>query len=186
MSQDRTRKIVVGGILGAISIFLGITKWGFLPWIGGASITIMTVPVVIGAVLEGPIVGLAIGLIFGGFSLIQAAAAPNGPIDVLFTNPLVSVLPRLVIGPVAWVVWSALKKNQIVALAAAGVAGALTNTILVLGILGVVGALPWATVLYIFGVNGLPEAIICAILVVAVVAAWKQIQVGRKKGANLE
>ena len=77
MSQDRTRKIVVGGILGAISIFLGITKWGFLPWIGGASITIMTVPVVIGAVLEGPIVGLAIGLIFGGFSLIQAAAAPN-------------------------------------------------------------------------------------------------------------
>ena len=94
MPQDRTRKIVVAGILGAISIFLGITKWGFLPWIGGASITIITVPVVIGAVLEGPVVGLAIGLIFGVFSLLQAAAAPNGPIDVLFTNPLVSELTR--------------------------------------------------------------------------------------------
>src|SRR5665647_2316667 len=68
MPQDRTRKIVIAGILGAISIFLGITKWGFLPWIGGASITIMTVPVVIGAILEGPGEGFAIGLIFGGFS----------------------------------------------------------------------------------------------------------------------
>ena len=102
MPQDRTRKIVIAGILGEISIFLGITKWGFLPWIGGASITIMTVPVVIGAILEGPVVGFAIGLIFGGFSLIQAATAPNGPIDVLFTNPLISVLPRLFIGPITW------------------------------------------------------------------------------------
>ena len=33
----------------------------------------MHVPVIIGAVLEGPIVGLVIGFIFGLFSLIQAA-----------------------------------------------------------------------------------------------------------------
>ena len=186
MPQDRTRKIVIAGILGAISIFLGITKWGFLPCIGGASITIMTVPVVIGAILEGPGVGFAIGLIFGGFSLIQAATAPNGPIDVLFTNPLISVLPRLFIGPAAWWVWSSLKRWPVAGMIVSGITGALTNTILVLGILGVIGALPWATVFYIFGVNGLPEAAICAILVLAVVSAWKQIQVGRKKGANLE
>jgi uncharacterized membrane protein len=185
MPQDRTRKIVIAGILGAISIFLGITKWGFLPWVGGASITIMTVPVVIGAVLEGPVVGLAIGLIFGVFSLIQAAAAPNGPIDVLFTNPLVSVLPRLFIAPLAWLVWRALQRWQVPGLIASGAAGALTNTVLVLGILGVVGALPWATVFYVFAANGLPEAIICALLVLLVVAAYKQIQIGRKKGANL-
>jgi len=33
--------------------------------------------------------------------------------------------------------------------------------------------------------NGLPEAVICALLVLLVVAAYKQIQIGRKKGANL-
>ncbi len=100
MSQDRTRKIVVTGVLGAISIFLGVTHWGFLPWFSGASITIMTVPVIIGAVLEGPWVGVGVGLIFGLFSLIQASVAPTGPVDVWFTNPLLSVLPRLFIGPV--------------------------------------------------------------------------------------
>ena len=109
--NDRIRKIVVTGILGAISAFLGITHWGFIPWIAGASLTIMHVPVIIGAVLEGPLVGVLIGLIFGVFSLIQAAVAPSGPTDVWFTNPLLSVLPRLLIGPASWLVWNALKKS---------------------------------------------------------------------------
>jgi uncharacterized membrane protein len=168
MPQDRTRKIVVAGILGAIAIFLGITKWGFLPWFTGTSITILTVPVVIGAVLEGPVVGLAIGLIFGVFSLIQAAVAPNGPGDVIFTNPLISVLPRLFIGPAAWAVWEGLKRWQVV------------------GLLVLVGAVPFAAAATVFVGNSLAEAAVCAILTLVIVAAWKQIQLGRKKGSNLE
>ncbi|HEX7434480.1 MAG TPA: ECF transporter S component, partial [Anaerolineaceae bacterium] len=109
MPQDRTRKIVVAGIMAAISCFLGLTHWGFIPWFGGVSLTIMQVPVIIGAVLEGPLVGAIIGLIFGVFSMLQAAIAPNGPTDVWFTNPLLSVLPRLAIGPLAWLVWQGLK-----------------------------------------------------------------------------
>jgi uncharacterized membrane protein len=185
MPQDRTRKIVVAGVLGAISIFLGLTKLGFIPWFSGASLTILTVPVAIGVVLEGPIVGVAIGLIFGLFSLFQAATAPNGPIDVFFTNPLISVLPRLLIAPVVWLVYKAFKGSFEAGLALAGVAGALTNTVLVLGVLGLVGALPWALVLTVFIVNGLPEAFVCAFTVLAVVSAWKQIPFGRKKGASL-
>ena len=73
--------------MGAIAVFLGLTRWGFIPWFGGVSLTIMHVPVIIGAVLEGPIVGALIGLIFGLFSMIQAAVAPNGSLDVWFTNP---------------------------------------------------------------------------------------------------
>jgi hypothetical protein len=34
-------------------------------------------------------------------------------------------------------------------------------------------------------VNGLPEALVSAVLVLAVVAAWKQLQVGKKQGADL-
>ena len=112
MSQDRTRKIVVTGVLGAIAVFLGITRWGFIPWFGGISLTIMHVPAIIGAVLEGPIVGVAIGLIFGLFSMIQVVVAPNGPADVWFTNPLLSIAPRLFIGPVVWLVWKAPQPSE--------------------------------------------------------------------------
>lgn len=185
MSQDRTRKIVVTGILGAISIFLGLTRWGFLPWFGGVSLTVMHVPVIIGAVLEGPWVGLAIGLIFGLFSMIQAAVAPNGPADVWFTNPILSILPRLFIGPLAWLAWRALQRWQIAGLIAAGVVGTLTNTVLVLSVIGLMGLLPWAALGGIAIANGLPEALVSAVLVVLVCSVWWGVRPGRKQGANL-
>jgi hypothetical protein len=94
--------------------------------------------VIIGAVLEGPIVGAVVGLIFGVFSMIRAAVAPNSPLDPAFTNPLISVLPRLFIGPVAWLVWKALKRWTAVGLVAAGVAGSVTNTVLVLSMIALV------------------------------------------------
>lgn len=188
MPQDRTRKIVITGVLGAISIFLGLTRWGFIPWFGGASLTIMHIPVIIGAVLEGPVVGLVVGLIFGLFSVIQASM-PNGIFDPLFRNPLISVLPRLFIGPVAWLVWSALSKTlpkmPAVSLAAAGIAGSLTNTILVLGMIGLLGLFPWAAVGAVAVANGLPEAVLAGLLVTAVVAAYRRIRIGRRQGADL-
>ncbi len=185
MAQDRTRKIVVTGVLGAISILLGLTRIGFIPWFSGASLTIMHVPVIIGAILEGPVVGAGIGLIFGVFSMIQAAVAPNGPTDVWFTNPLLAVLPRLFIGPVAWLVWRALQKWPVPGLIISGIAGSLTNTVLVLGVIGLLGYLPWAALPAIVVANGLPEIALSAIITLIVVAAWRQITIGRRKGANI-
>jgi uncharacterized membrane protein len=185
MIQERTRKIVITGVLSAISIFLGITRLGFIPWVTGASLTIMHVPVIIGAVLEGPVVGLVIGLIFGLFSLVQAAVAPTGPADVWFTNPLLSVLPRLFIGPISWVVYQGLKRWKIPALITAGIAGSLTNTLLVLGMIGLLGFLPWAAIPVIILGNGLPEAGAAAILVVAVASIWQQIErQSKNEGSN--
>jgi uncharacterized membrane protein len=184
LSPSRTRTIVIAGVLSAISILLGITRWGFIPWFGGISLTIMHVPVIIGAVLAGPVVGALIGLIFGVFSLIQAAVAPNGPSDVWFTNPLLSVLPRLFIGPAAWLVWRGLRRWPVVGLLAAGITGSLTNTVLVLGMIGLLGFLPWVALGAIGVVNGLPEIGVSALIVLAVVAAWRQNDTGRK-GSDL-
>jgi len=198
MPQDRTRKIVITGILGAISIFLSLTPLGFIPW-AGASLTIVHIPVIIGAIIEGPLVGLVIGLIFGVSSMLRAAIAPNSPLDPFFTNPLISVLPRLFIGPVAWLVWNAFKRWPVFGLISAGIAGSLTNTILVLSALGLstsaMGVLrellnsstaPTLTLLYgIFIASGLPEAVLAAILVLAIAGAWLRIQIGKRKGANL-
>jgi uncharacterized membrane protein len=186
MSQDRTRKIVVTGVMGAISILLGVTHWGFIPWFSGASLTIMHVPVIIGAILEGPWVGAIIGLIFGLFSILQAAIAPTGPTDVWFTNPLLAVLPRLFIGPIAWLVWKALQRWNIVALIISGIAGSLTNTILVLGMIVVLGYAPLVAVLPVVVVNGFPEAAVSAIITVLVVSAWQMTRIGKRQGSNLE
>jgi uncharacterized membrane protein len=185
MPQDRTRKLVITGVMGAIAVLLGVTHWGFIPWFGGISLTIMHVPVIIGAVLEGPIVGLGIGLIFGVFSLIQAAVAPNSPADVWFTNPLLSVLPRLFIGPAAYLAWKALEKIPVVGLVVAGVTGSLVNTVLVLGVIGLMGLLPWVVIGGIVISNGLLEAALSAVITVAVVAAWRRIRVGKRQGSDL-
>ena len=185
MVQERTRKIVIVGVLSAISIFLGMTRLGFIPWVSGASLTIMQVPVIIGAVLEGPVVGFVIGLVFGVFSLIQAAVAPTGPADVWFTNPLLSILPRLFIGPVAWLIYRGIKRWEIPALIAAGIGGSLTNTVLVLGMVGVLQLVPWGAIPPIILANGVPESIVSALLVVAVVSIWKQIgKKGEKSGSD--
>jgi uncharacterized membrane protein len=185
MPKESTRRIAVIGALGAISVILGLTHWGFIPWFGGVSLTIMHVPVIIGAVLEGPIAGLAIGLIFGLFSWLQAGIAPTGPADVWFTNPLLSVLPRLFIGPISWLVWQILRRWQVFALIAAGIIGSLTNTILVLGMIGLLGFLPWAALVPIALINGLPEAGVSALITLVVVAAWKRITIGNRQGADL-
>jgi uncharacterized membrane protein len=185
MPQDRTRKIVVAGVMAAVTIILGITRWGFVPWFSGTSVTILHVPVIIGAILEGPIVGLVIGLIFGVFSMVQAAVAPNGPGDVIFTNPLISILPRLFIGPVAWLIWNALKRWKVVGLIAAGLAGSLTNSVLVLGMIGLLSLYPWQAIAGVFVANSLPELVVSALIVLFVVAAWWQIKVRKKEGSDL-
>ncbi|KPL84253.1 hypothetical protein SE15_03650 [Thermanaerothrix daxensis] len=184
MPQERVRKVVITGVLGAIAVFLGLTRLGFIPWFTGVSLTIMHVPAVIGAVLEGPGVGVGIGLIFGAFSMIQAAIPPTGQTDVWFTNPLISVIPRLFIGPVAWAVWRALQRWPWLALITAGAAGSLTNTFLVLGAIGLLGLLPWAAMLPIVAFNGIPEAIASALLTLAIVAAYRRLPI-RAQGARL-
>jgi len=179
------RKIVIAGVMGALCIVLSVTPLGFFPMPTGVSLTTMHIPVILGAVLEGPVVGTVVGCIFGVFSLLRAAIAPQGPADVWFVNPLVSVLPRLFIGIAAWLVYRAVRKiHEIPALITAGIVGSLTNTVLVLGVLGLLRKLPWAGILGIAAVNGLPEAGLSAVVTCVIVASWKKIET-RRKGSSI-
>jgi len=184
--QQSARNIVITGLMAAIAVVLGWTRWGFIPWIGGAALTIMHVPAIIAALIAGPISGMAVGAVFGGFSMIQAALAPTGPADVWFTNPLLAVLPRLFIGPCAWMVGRTFKRWPPASLALAGAAGSLTNTVLVLAMIGFLGFLPWEVLGGIALANGLPEMIISAIITSAVIAAYRQIPIGKKRGSSLD
>lgn len=102
------RKMAIVGVLGAISAVLGMTPLGFIP-VGPTRATIMHIPVIIGAIMEGPVVGALVGLIFGLFSIFQAITNPT-PVSVVFLNPIVSVLPRVLIGVVTYYVYNSLKK----------------------------------------------------------------------------
>jgi uncharacterized membrane protein len=173
-----TRQIVVAGVLIAVALVLALTGLGYFPVPNVSdSATIMHVPSIIGAVLEGPIVGLIVAAVFAVDAYVRFSGLFAGlPAYVPF---LVLFLPRLFIPLGAWLAYSALKKtNEYAALAAAGVAGALTNTVLVV------------TMAIIFGILG-PEVIpalvpqiifesaLAAIVTVAVVAAWKRLDSGR-------
>ncbi len=103
------RKMTVIGVLGAICIVLGTTPLGFIP-IGPTKATIMHIPVLIGAILEGPIVGMAIGLIFGLFSMFNALTNPT-PISFIFLNPIVAILPRVLMGVGAYYIYSFFEKR---------------------------------------------------------------------------
>jgi uncharacterized membrane protein len=168
------RKIVIAGALGAVAIVLGATRLGFIPWIlgPGFELTIMAVPVIIGAVLEGPAVGASIGLIFGVFSMIQDTSG-------LFKNPLTAILPRMLVGVIAWLAFYPFKGRLVrFGSAVAGVAGSLTNTVLVLGTLTIFypKSVPFSLALKVSLINGFMEAAIAAILTVAVISLWKGIE----------
>lgn len=102
------RKLTIIGVLGAVSVVLGMTPLGFIP-VGPTRATIMHIPVIIGAIIEGPVVGAFVGLIFGLFSIYQAITAPT-PVSFVFLNPLVSVLPRVLIGITSYYTYRGLNK----------------------------------------------------------------------------
>ncbi len=171
------RKVVITGVLAAIAILLGVTRLGFIPVpnISGNA-TIMHVPAIIGGVMQGPVVGLLVGGIFGVFSWLQAT-------NPLFADPLVSVFPRLFIGVTAYYSYAALsKRSEYMALVVAAVVGTLTNTILVLGMAVLRGYLPLAAIPPIIP-QAIAEVIIAVIITVAVVTGWKRLAKGSGKSS---
>lgn len=174
------RKIVISGLLGAIAILLAVTRWGYIPVPNLAgNATILHVPAILAGVLEGPWVGMIVGAIFGIFSWVQAT-------NTLFANPLVSVLPRLFIGVVAYFVFVACKPlGKVAAYIIAGIFGTLTNTVLVLGMAIILKLLPAKAVIGIIP-QAIAELIIAAIITVAVGLAADRMygRSGASKGSN--
>lgn len=174
-----TRQIVVAGILGGIAVFLGATRLGFIPvpTLAGSA-TIMHVPAILGGALEGPVVGLLAGGIFGIYSWLYAEVP-------LFKDPIIAIGPRLLIGVVAWAVFVALQnRNVYLAAALSGVLGSLTNTVGVLGLGVLLGYLPLAGVVPIIP-QAIAEAVLAAVVTVVVVKGVMLYRSGRTTAPEL-
>lgn len=116
-----TRSIVIAGVLAAVSFVLAITGLGYFPVPNlTAQATIMHVPAIIGGVLEGPLVGAIVGLVFGIDALIRFSGLPFFEGQPVWMPVLILLVPRLFIGPVAWLLYKALQnRNKYVALSVA-------------------------------------------------------------------
>lgn len=165
-----TRTLVLAAIFGAMVIALQLVGIGSIPVpnLSGAMTTLL-IPVILGALIGGPLVGMFAGLVMGVMYLLLPATAAFGPITL--------IVPRLIFPLVAWAVYNALKgSNKTVAAAVAGGAGALTNTVLAVGIAILLGQVP-ASVIPAVIPQALIELIGCAIIIpiimVAVDAALK-------------
>ena len=182
-----TRRLVITAVLIAITIVLSIllnlgplVSLGFISFPPAIAVTIVHVPTIIAAILEGPIVGAIVGAAFGLFSLFLATQPTAGPGNAPFLDPMVSVLPRLFIGPLAWLVYRSLKSaGEQVRLSSAAVAGTLTNTLLVIGAIALRFNLPFFGILASVGINVVLEVVVAVVIVVAVVNALRGTAYGR-------
>lgn len=163
------RSVAVAGVLGAVSLVMGyIPGLGLIPVPTPAGhATILQIPAIIAGVAEGPVVGALVGLIFGLVSMLRAA-----PPAQFFVDPLISVLPRIFIGVTAAYSFGLFRRWGLpFALAAAGVIGTLTNTVLVLSMIVLRGYLAGKVALTVGLVQGGPEVVVAAIILVVVGAA---------------
>ena len=195
-SHENVRKMVIIAMLSGICLFLGLTGLGFIP-LPLFKLTILHLPVIIGAIIEGPIVGGSIGLIFGLFSIYQNITAPT-PMSPFFYIPLVSVVPRVLIGVLSYYIYKLIRaklKNAKIAISITAVCGSLINTIGVLGTIYLlyfkdyaeiliskgsissnsVGAVTTA-LLTVIGTNGIAEAVLSALIVTPIVIAIFKMQ----------
>ena len=180
-----TSWMVSVALMAAIVIVLANTPLGMiqLPIIKATTVHI---PVILGAILLGPAAGAILGGVFGICSLISNTMAPTllsfafspfmsttgipGAIKAVW----ISVGCRILIGVAAgwlWILFSKLKVNSIIALPIVGFAGAMVNTITVMGSIYILFAKQyaeakdvavsavWGLVMGTVTASGIPEAI---------------------------
>jgi uncharacterized membrane protein len=199
MRSEKTRNMSITAMLIAVMLimyrlpYLGYIRLGFV------DATLMHIPVIIGGILLGPKSGALLGGVFGLTSLLKSTYEPTvisfvfspfyslGEVHGNFFSLIVCFLPRILIGVTAYYMYKLLKKeikkenvSRGLAFIGAGIAGSMTNTILVMNFIylffgkayaqatGKAFEALYGAIMTIILVNGIPEAVIAAIIVTAV------------------
>ena len=197
--EKKVLDMSLAGIFTAIIIAMSVVPFlGYIP-LGFMNATIIHVPVIIGAIILGPKYGAYLGLVFGVTSLVKATITP-GVTSFVFSpfvtiggysgnmwSAVIAIVPRVCIGIVDYYVYKLIMKvahgikgSQTVALWVAGIAGGMTNTLLVMNGIYIFFGQSYAAasnkaVEHIYDVIlgiilgfGVPEAIVAGILTTAI------------------
>lgn len=205
-ANERTRKMVQLSLLIALEVVLALTPLGFVP-LGFTRATTMHIPVIIGAILMGPMQGGILGGVFGLCSLLTNTFSPTptsfvftpffslGDMNGNFWSLVICFVPRILIGVVAGYLYRAIAgrgKHQLVGTAVSAAVASLINTGLVMGGIYVffgesyaaAKEIPFDTlfsvIMGVVGINGVPEAIIAVIIVTAIIKPLRKAFGGAK------
>ncbi len=192
-NRHDTRFLVSVALMAAIIIVLANTPLGMiqLPIIKATTVHI---PVIIGAILLGPLAGGILGAVFGICSLISNTMAPTllsfafspfmsttgipGAVKAVW----ISIGCRVLIGAAAgwlWILLERFRVNHLIALPVVGFVGSMVNTVAVMGSIYLLFAQQyaearevevtavWGLIMGTVAASGVPEAIAAAILVLA-------------------
>lgn len=191
-----THWLAIMALLIAIQLFLNITGIGLIP-LPLIKATTLHIPVIIGSILLGPMAGGILGGVFGlcsiwnntmtpallSFAFSPFIAAANTGVMGAVKSLWIVLGCRILIGVVSGWLWIFLKKrgfHDLWALPIVGAAGALTNTVTVMGSIALLLAPEYAAannigmeavmgaILGVIATSGVAEAIGAVILVTAI------------------
>lgn len=203
-NKMQTRRMALLGVFIGFELVLMLTPLGYIP-IGPLKATTLHIPVILIAVACGWKEGAILGAVFGLTSIVMNTITPT-PVSFVFTpfysfgelhgnfySLLVALLPRILIGVSSGLIMQSMRKlkvNETVSVLIASIVGSLCNTILVMGGIYVFFGPAYAAVkeiaydalmAVIWGTittNGVIEAILAAVLVIAVYKAIKPLLKG--------
>ena len=185
----RTRKLVQLALFTAIIALLNLTPLGFINT-PGLSITLVGVPVIVGAIVLGPVSGAILGAVFGITSFLRCFGIEAFGVQLLAINPVFTfitcMVPRILMGWITGLIFLGFKrmdKTKVWSYAATSLIGSLLNTIFFLSsvilffyqtdyIQGFATSVQATNVFAFFfaiaSVNGSVEAITCMIVAGAI------------------
>ena len=195
MKRQRTFQMVLSAMFIAIIILQS-----FVPFLGNIpivalNITIIHITVIVGGIVLGPRAGFLFGFTWGVCSLILAYTSANILSFMIFTNPLISILPRLLMGGLVALFYH--KTTKLIAsdrlrMAVFGFLGSIMNTVFVLSSIYLLMGNQYAELkgktvaelpLFLMSVvmtNGVPEAL--AATVVTPIIASILVKIYKKRG----
>jgi uncharacterized membrane protein len=196
--QQNIRILTVNAMFIALIVSIGLV-FGFVPFLFVLPITILHIPVLVGAALLNLRSSVIFGLTFGIMSWIVSLTSPLvGPTALFFNNPLISIFPRILFGLSTGILFLLIKKmNQkfiYIGYALSSLIATLLHTVFVLTMIWVFESANLITIfnnlfqfiLVIIGTNGIIEAALAAVLVPVLVLALKQVPIVRQLQKNFQ
>ena len=213
--KNSTKGLVQLALFTAIIVIMAFTPFlGYIP-LGFTRATIIHIPVILGSLLLGPKKGAILGFIFGLTSLVNNTINPTvtsfvftpfysfGNVNGNIFSLIICFVPRILVGVVPYYVNLGLNKSlkkpagsSALSLVVAGIAGSLTNTLLVMNMIflffsegyaaanDVAVSAVYGFILSIIGINGVPEAIVAGILTVAIGKVLIKLRLGSAVYSN--
>lgn len=193
-ASAKTQNMVKLALFAGIIVVLSMTPLGYIP-LGVIKATTIHIPVILGSILLGWKAGAVLGGIFGLTSLVVNTVTPSLT-SFVFTpfysldgsggslwSLVVCFVPRILVGILPYFIYRGIQKlhgSDIVSLGIAGFLGSMTNTLLVMNLIYLLFGERWGaakqissdliykTILGVIAANGIPEAIVAAVITAAV------------------